>query len=424
MSPLPEPQAFDDFRRSIQATTLEEVHAVPDTAVESAAALEEMRAFLLDQYDGVEVERSFVDDTGRTVDLVPPEYHPAVKRAGQGAVAEAPAAPPSSPAPEASGYAPLHETAEPRESPRQRSGPGQDDPWRDDPLRTLPLERVSLDRLARFATLAARSVKDGSDAFGLETRPSAGSSTGKHYATGEQNIGCLGGSSVLNVWKHFLTPSFQSTFSQQWYAAGLAGTRIQTVECGWHIDYTRYGDPEPHLFTFTTRNNYATDDNVYNGDRNVFVPERNATVSPGAALSSISTSGGPQHDYQMGFYLVDGNWWFYFNAVPLGYYPSSWFDGGALTTGATRAKFGGEAGTGISSLWPPMGSGAHASAGFGRAAYHHNATVYPAAGGAVDALLSEAGSTSGPCYTIEIANQTPTTWGTFLYFGGPGGTAC
>lgn len=427
MSPLPEPQAFDDFRRSIEATTFEEVRTIPDTAVESAAALEEMRTFLLDQYDGVEVERSFVDDTGRTVDLVAPEYHPAVKRSGQGAVAQAPAAPPSPPSPpvpEASGYAALHKTAESREPPRQLSGLEQDDPSRDAPLRTLPLERVSLDRLARFENLAARSKKDGSAAFGLETRASAGSPTGKHYATGEQDIACLGGSSVLNVWKYFVTPSFQSTFSQQWYAAGLSGTRMQTVECGWHIDLTRYGDSEPHLFTFTTRNTYATADNVYNRDGNVFVPAANATVSPGAALSSISTSGGPQHDYQMSFYLVDGNWWFYFNAVPVGYYPLTWFDGGALTTGATRAKFGGEAGTGIPNLWPPMGSGAHASAGFGNAAYHHNATVYPAAGGAVDALLSEAGSTSGPCYTIDIANQTPTTWGTFLYFGGPGGTAC
>jgi hypothetical protein len=71
-----------------------------------------------------------------------------------------------------------------------------------------------------------------------------------------------------------------------------------------------------------------------------------------------------------------------------------------------------------------MGSGAHASAGVGKVAYHHNATVYPAAGGAVDASLSEAGSTNGPCYTVEIFNHTPTTWGTFLHFGGPGGTAC
>jgi hypothetical protein len=421
MSQLPEPQAFDDFRRSIETTTLDEVRALPDTAVEDAAALEEMRAYLLDQYDGVSVERSLLDDAGRTVDLVPRECHPAVRRSGEDSMAEAPAAPP---APEANGYAVPHQSAEPREVARQRSGLGQDDPSREDSLRTLPLERVSLDRLARFGNLAAMSEKDGSAAFGLTAGAGAGPSTGKHYATGEQDIACLGGSSVLNVWKYFVSPLLQSTFSQQWYAAGLSGTHAQTVECGWHIDYQRYRDSEPHLFTFTTRNNYETADNVYNRDGNVFVPVANATVSPGAALSSISTRGGAQYDYQMGFYLVAGNWWFYFNGVPVGYYPSTWFAGGALTTGATRAKFGGEVGSDLSNSWPLMGSGAHASAGFGEAAYHHNAIVYPAAGGAVDAVLREAGSTSGPCYTIDIANTTPTTWGTFLYFGGPGGSAC
>ncbi len=421
MSQRPEPQAFDDFRRSIQTTTLDDVRAIPDRAVESAAALEEMRAYLLDQYDGVSVERSFVDDAGRTVDLVPREYHPAVRRSGNDAVVEAPAAPPP---PEASGYAALHETAEPREVSRQRSGLGQDDPSRDASPRSLPLERVSLDQLARFSNLAARSERDGSAAFGPAGGTGGGPSTGKHYATGEQDIDCLGGFSVLNVWKYFLTPRFQGTFSQQWYAAGLSGTRMQTVECGWHIDFERYGDSEPHLFTFTTRNTYATGDNVWNREGSIFVPAANAPVMPGAALSSISTSGGAQYDYPMGFYLVAGDWWFYFNFLPVGYYPSTWFGGGDLTTGATRAKFGGEVETKISNLWPPMGSGAQASAGFGQAAYHHNATVYPAAGGAVDALLSEAGSTNGPCYTIDIANQTPTTWGTFLYFGGPGGSTC
>src|SRR4051812_36260437 len=125
MSELPEPQAFADFRRSIETTTLDELRAIPDTAVEGAAALEEMREYLLDQYDGVTVERSYVDDAGRTVDLVAHEHHPAVRRSGEDAVGEAPAAPP---APEARGDAAPHETAEPRELARQRLGLERDDP--------------------------------------------------------------------------------------------------------------------------------------------------------------------------------------------------------------------------------------------------------------------------------------------------------
>jgi hypothetical protein len=423
MSQLPEPQAFADFRRSIETTNLDELRALPDTAVESAAALEEMREYLLDQYDGVNVERSYLDDAGRTVDLVADEYHPAVRRSGEDAVAKAP---PEPPAPAARGDESPQVTVEPREFARQRLRPRPNDLGVDDTRGTLPLERVSLEQLARFGNLAAMSAKDDAAAFsegGL--RSGTGPSTGKHYATGEQDLECLGGFSVMNVWKYFISPLVQGTFGQQWYAAGLSGTRMQTVECGWHIDYTRYGDMEPHVFTFSTRNTYLTEaDNVYNRDGNVFVPVANPLVLPGAALSSISVSGGPQYDYTMGFYLVGGNWWFYFSGVPVGYYPTSWFQGGDLPNGATRAKFGGEVETRVPNLWPPMGSGAHAAAGVGRVAYHHNATVYPAAGGAVDAILAVAGSTNGPCYTIDIFNQTPTTWGTFLHYGGPGGTAC
>jgi hypothetical protein len=71
-----------------------------------------------------------------------------------------------------------------------------------------------------------------------------------------------------------------------------------------------------------------------------------------------------------------------------------------------------------------MGSGAHASAGFRKAAYQRDALVFPSGGGAQHAGLAEAGSTSGPCYTIDITNGSDSEWGTYLFFGGPGGQAC
>jgi hypothetical protein len=125
----------------------------------------------------------------------------------------------------------------------------------------------------------------------------------------------------------------------------------------------------------------------------------------------------------MGFYLTGGAWVFYFDDHPVGYYPLAWFENGPLVHGATRVRFGGEVGSNLP-IWPPMGSGRHASAGHGKAAYQRAAFVNPTAGGAVFANLSEAGSTSGTCYTIDITNNSASEWGTYLFFGGPGGQPC
>jgi hypothetical protein len=118
----------------------------------------------------------------------------------------------------------------------------------------------------------------------------------------------------------------------------------------------------------------------------------------------------------MGFYLTAGAWWFYFDDRPMGRFPLTWFGNGTLASLATRIKFGGEVGSG-SSLWPPMGSGRHASAGFGKAAYQRNAFFNPVGGGGLIVNLSQAGSTSGPCYTIDITKNSASAWGALIVPG-------
>jgi hypothetical protein len=279
--------------------------------------------------------------------------------------------------------------------------------------------RTTLEQLSRFRNLAAFSAKGRLDDIagaGVASLPP------KRYATGEQDVDCLGGGSYVNVWRPFATPSYQGTFSQQWYSAVQDGTWMQTVECGWHVDYARYGDAEPHVFVFATRRNYDDADSVYNRDGNVYVPVPNAYVLPGAPLL-VSQTDGTQVAYKMGFYLTDGAWWFYFDDHPVGRFPLEWFGDGPLVRGAKRVTFGGEVESRLP-YWPPMGSGSHASAGHGRAAYQRAAFVNPVDGGALPANLSVAGSTSGSCYTIDITNDSSTEWGTYLFFGGPGGQPC
>ncbi|MGW2228435.1 neprosin family prolyl endopeptidase [Streptomyces formicae] len=410
------PQPLDAFLRSVASTTYEEARRLPGAAVASARDFDEIQAYVMDLYEGVDAVESYVEADGQVVDRVPEDAHPAARRWGGLAVA-----PDQDPPQLADAEASMAKDPRSREvvSPPVRNASAA----RNAPAGTASLYRTTLSGLCRFPNLAASSVKERP----LDLAAPAGAvapeaALGKRYATGEQNMPCLGGASRVNVWNPFAAASNQSTFSQQWYYAGLDGPVLQTVECGWHVDITRYGNATPHFFVFSTRRGYAAGDSFYNEDGRVFQPVANPYVRPGAPLA-VSQSGGTQVEYKMGFYFTNNAWWLYFDDHPIGCYPAAWFNNGPMATGATRAKFGGEVGT-LIAQWPPMGSGRHASAGFGQAAYQRLATVNPVSGGAVHATLSDAGSVSGPCYSLQITNNSGSDWGSYLFFGGPGGDPC
>ncbi|MEV6761497.1 neprosin family prolyl endopeptidase [Streptomyces sp. NPDC051105] len=409
------PHPFNEFLESVASARYEEVRQFPGAAVESASAFEEMKAYVIDLYRGVNAVESFVETDGQVIDCVPEDRHPAAQR--WGGLAAAPAEGPPQ-------VAEAGEPTPPDPRSREIVHPRPQDPEtaRAFPAGTTPLYRTTLSRLCQFPNLAAFSGKNHLiERTAPDTVELGGEPYPKRYATGEQNIKSLGGSSKVNVWSPFAGGG-QSTFSQQWYYAGQEGTLLQTVECGWHIDISRYGNATPHLFVFATRESYHTGHSFYNLEGGAFLPVANPYVTPGAPLL-VSQQGGTQVEYKMGFYLTNNAWWFYFDDHPIGCYPVSWFNNGPLTTGATRAKFGGEAGS-ILSTWPPMGSGLHAREGFRKAAYQRAAAVNPVTGGAVYATLSEAGSVFGPCYSVQITNNTASDWGTYLFFGGPGGNGC
>ncbi|MFD8799996.1 neprosin family prolyl endopeptidase [Streptomyces atroolivaceus] len=406
------PQPLNGFLKSVESARYEDGRQLPGAAVESAYAFEEMKAYVLDRYEGVHSMASSVDTDGQVVDHIPTDAHPATRRWGCLATA-LDEVPPH--VPEPYGQKPLDPRSEQivhLEARRPVTAQGL-------PADTTPLYRTSLAIICRYPTLAAYLRGDkriGPAAARAGAFP-------KRYATGEQDIDCLGGSSKVNVWSPFAAASFQATFSQQWYLAGYEGTRMQTVECGWHVDIKRYHSAAPHLFVFATRQNYDDGHCAYNEDGGVFRRATNPYVIPGTPLL-VSQEGGSQVEYKMGFYLTNNAWWFYFDDHPIGCFPVSWFNNGPLTTKATRARFGGEVGSHLT-LWPAMGSGRHASAGFGQAAYQRAATINPVGGGGVYSSLAHAGSVIGPCYSVEITNNsTSFDWGTYLFFGGPGGTSC
>ena len=95
MTKTPALQPFEAFFRSIATTSYDDVRAVPGTEVESESAFEEMRAYLLDLYDGVSVERSFVDNGGGIIDRIPRDLHPAARESGDDTTGDEPARPPT-----------------------------------------------------------------------------------------------------------------------------------------------------------------------------------------------------------------------------------------------------------------------------------------------------------------------------------------
>jgi hypothetical protein len=120
-----------------------------------------------------------------------------------------------------------------------------------------------------------------------------------------------------------------------------------------------------------------------------------------------------------------GNWWLAINGTWIGYYPGSVYRGGPLTYGnATFSDFGGETRKGSSS-WPEMGSGWAPYNGFGYAAFQNDVWYIDPTYTTVWSSLTP--ETESPCYDVIITPASAgSSWGTYLYFGGPGGwlTSC
>jgi hypothetical protein len=411
-------QNFPEFVESLVSARCDAFRAGPNARIESEDDFEQMRQHVLSLYDGVEVQHSFMDSSGQVVDCIPVEQQPSLKNSDERLLVPPPLLqlPPQidTRAPDSAGQP---ECPPPQLHPDYRDRFGNI-MWC--PSGTIPMIRVTLDQISLFRNLRDFLHKvptedhlPGAPSNYTEALSSTVSSTvGRRHAIGRQIVTNIGGSSYLNVWKPS-TLNDQNSISQQWYSS--ADFR-QTVECGWHVcPFNYFLNKDPHLFIYWTPDDYNT------GGLNLKVPgfkQTDNSVMLGGPLYA-SSPGGTQYEYLMGFFFTAGSWWFNFNGTWVGYYPASLFGTGQLKANAERISFGGEA-VGSGNL-PPMGSGAFPGGGFGSAAYQRNAIVTPVGGSAQPANLVPM-QTSPSCYQISLANNTPTTWGTFMYFGGPAGT--
>jgi len=402
--------SFKDFKDSVMSAYAEPLAASGPEQPDNK--LREMRTHLARMYRDIEAEHSFVDENGQIFDCVPISQQPGLKGASPASL------PDDAPVP--IGARKVKKTESAAQSSRiQADKFGNTTQC---PEGTVPIRRLTVEELMRFDSLQQffRKTPRGKGRHPRLSAPEAGLgvASGVHkYAHAFQDINNTGGHSFINIWQPSVGPQVFS-LSQHWYAGG---NPLQTVECGWQVYPQKYGHDKPVLFTYWTADDYGTT-GCYNHDCDAFV-QTNSAWKLGGSLETISTPGGQQFELEVTWRLVSGNWWLYLNGTTandvVGYYPGSLFRGGQMTTGATNIDYGGEAVN--STSWPPMGSGAFADQGFGKAAYHRN--IYFLAGGSAQQASLRPGQSSPACYTVTIA-AAPDPWDEFFYYGGPGGTDC
>jgi hypothetical protein len=359
--------------------------------------------YLLELYVGASAEHSFVDASGQIFDCIPAEKQPALLKSGR------PLAHPPR----------LSERARARTANRPLMNPEATDRFGNAtrcPLGTVPIRRITLEELGRFPSLDAFLRKAPRSRRALRSQLLALHATQHEYAHAYAGVENIGGHGVFTIWKPPVAAPAIFSLSQQWYiATGANG--LQTVECGWQVYPDKYGHPDPVLFTYWTADGYCKTGS-YNTDANHFV--QYASDCPvGMSLGAGSTRDGEQVEIELTVFLADGNWWLFVNGTApenaVGYYPIDLYERGPLATAAAEIDFGGE--TCSDGGFPPMGSGAFASEGIGKAAYQRNISYFLPDGSEQEAALTASEEWPGS-YTIVMGHDE--TAGEFFYFGGPG----
>jgi hypothetical protein len=419
---------FDEFLQGVRDATFEEYAAREGAQVLNSEEFEAMREHILTLYEGVEVVSTFVIDE-QYFDCVTIDSQPSVRLLDLGRA----------------------DLESPQSSVGTDEGVGGEAPGAgeglESPLRlglidvfgnqiacdegTIPLRRITLEEMTRFETLDAFFGK-GPDGMGeeppdpeQEVPPEEGAVEHK-YAAGRQRVTNFGGNSWLNLWNPAIGTDHIFSLSQQWYAAG-DGDSKQTLEGGWQVYPQKYSTNNGVLFIYYTADNYGSK-GCYNLDCAGFVQINNNWYI-GGTWTQYSSTGDTQWGFEMQWKLFRENWWLFIKGPgdyeAVGYYPASVYEGGLMSRSADRITYGGE--TTGKGRFPPMGSGEFSNQGWQRAAFHNTIFYIPRNednGVGVWADLFEI-EPSPDCYTIDI---TPASdggnWGTYFFYGGPGGDPC
>jgi hypothetical protein len=408
---------FNDFIQSLNGANSTHFVARTGFQVQDSAAFEEMRQHILSMYNGVAVSHSYVLGS-QTFDCIPIDEQPSLRALGQSQVAsEPPSAPP-----------PPSNVSGSQSTTLSQLPLGQTKDTFGNTLgceaNTIPMSRVTLEQLSRFKTLHEFFEK-GPNGSGQAPMPgktlnAIPPATYAHkYGFTYQYVNNLGPSTSINLWRPYIYSDLNEVFSlAQLWTIGLSSGPVQTAEAGWQNYPALYGSENSALFIYWTADGY-NQTGCYNLTCSAFV-QTSSSLHLGAGFTNYSIFHGPQYETQLQYYLYNGNWWLRFNGAWVGYYPGSIYRGGQLTRYSNLLEFGSESvGT---TVWPSEGSVLWANNGFTYAAYQRVLYYVNTSDTSIwDSLVADVPSPA--CYTVTQPSYN-SSWGTFFYFGGPGGAGC
>lgn len=286
--------------------------------------------------------------------------------------------------------------------------------------------RVTLEQLSRFKNLQ-QFFQKGPDGAGQAPsqrgKPKAAAASHK-YAHAAQNVSNFGGSSVLTLWRPTINAAKSHVFSlsQHWYV-NYVGNVVQSAEAGWQNYPQFYRTTNTAFFIFWTADGYRPGGlSCYNLTCAAFTQLDRSLPIGGAIGPPYSVDGGTQRGFTLVYRLFNGNWWLGFNGRWIGYYRGQQYGSQGMAQRSVRIDYGGE--TVGTTNWPPMGSGRFAATGAGHAAYHGNIYYFPNNTSTAYISMLTPSQPSPRCYTLALKNNSRTKFGTYFYFGGPGGTGC
>ncbi|KAL9844117.1 putative neprosin [Arabidopsis thaliana] len=276
------------------------------------------------------------------------------------------------------------------------------------PKNTIPIRRRTRDDLLRSDSIETHGRKNPPTISPTTSHLPDDQTEVHEHASVYLDYGEYHGSkSRISIWRPDVNMT-EFSLAQTWVVGGDWDTVLNTVESGWQILHSMYGDNNTRLFAFWTSDSYG-DNSCYNLDCPGFV-QVNKDIALGAALNTIST------------YNDTGLWWLKFDTHLVGYWPS--FLVPKLADSARMIAWGGEivydaSGQNEHTL-TQMGSGHFAEEGFKKAAYINNIEYIDKSNHPIKPFPQnlEASVTRPECYNLKVGSSR--RWGTYIFYGGPG----
>ncbi|KAM7272511.1 hypothetical protein ACFE04_027174 [Oxalis oulophora] len=288
------------------------------------------------------------------------------------------------------------------------------------PQGTIPITRTKKSDLLRADSLETFGKKP--NVTDLRQRFPKNQQSEYEYAiakvTGDDLQGARGS---LNVWQPIVQKDEFSS-SRIWLRAGPYHSQ-EVIEAGWHVNPQATGDNQARLFIYWTSDKGLGPQGCYNLKCSGFI-QISKKLWLGAPIQPLSSYKGKQYNLDVSIWRDSNNrdWWLRIGNEMIGYWPYDLFD--YLHESATEIHWGGEVlnrrkfGQHTST---DMGGGHFAKEGWQKASYISQIQVTDKYN---DNFRDPSGlsttSNHPNCYDVIASTSSSKSWGTYIYYGGPG----